>query len=782
MVRKIEDSPLVAFFPTVVPTHLGFLVQGPYQTTPSRDNVPAHERWNQYLVQETGDLLVEALRGLRDHGYLDADALGCLPLDPNKFGEHSMFRPLFEATKEALSSEALLPTSDGGHVPAERAMIGRTRDLRDLLSPGQLGSLFEEDDEVSWVTGDITQDRTPELRKYLMGELGVPEMTRDTLLYRLGESFLESQPDHWIRRLYEYLNGQPGLHRPPSRVRLHRCPLLRLEDGSQVSPYQGGEPQAFLPADIHTGFPTVRRSVCASDDALEFLRSLGLAEPDLIDDVVYNVLPTYLEDEVAVTPSEYRRDIDRILHADRTDSAQQRERLIAKVREARFVKAVDAATGSIRFARPDTVYWPTESLLTLFEGVAGVLFIDQREEALQGEAIRKLLERCETLPYLRPVSDRSLRSDHDALRKLREEAGHAETSGQNDRVQDWGIQGLEELLQHLLELEPVQRKLKARTLWQELIRLCDRRKGVFKAIYTWTHYGTYRADTASAFVRTLNETPWIPDEDGNLHCPHSVLFEDLDWEPDPFLESKIDFKSPAIEDLAREAGIDAGALEILKEAGLTSADELRERLGLDQTPTTPGVDGDGEGGRGDGGRTGGRPPTGRDGGGPPGASQLGTGGGKPGPPRHEGNGGGSRRFISFVAVSPDEDADPDGLSAPDRRELEETAITFILTREPDWHRTEPLNPGFDLYRTNDRDEVIGWCEVKAMSGTLEERPVGLSHTQFEYAQERGEAYLLYVVERAGSEDPELVRVRNPAGQARTFTFDRGWREIAETDV
>jgi len=40
LIKPISDSCLVVFFPTEKETHLGFLVQGPYQTTPSRDNVP----------------------------------------------------------------------------------------------------------------------------------------------------------------------------------------------------------------------------------------------------------------------------------------------------------------------------------------------------------------------------------------------------------------------------------------------------------------------------------------------------------------------------------------------------------------------------------------------------------------------------------------------------------------------------------------------------------------------------------------------------------------------
>jgi hypothetical protein len=39
-----------------------------------------------------------------------------------------------------------------------------------------------------------------------------------------------------------------------------------------------------------------------------------------------------------------------------------------------------------------------------------------------------------------------------------------------------------------------------------------------------------------------------------------------------------------------------------------------------------------------------------------------------------------------------------------------------------------------------------------MTGSLEDRPVGLSRTQFEYAQKHGEEYWLYVVEHAASDN------------------------------
>lgn len=59
--------------------------------------------------------------------------------------------------------------------------------------------------------------------------------------------------------------------------------------------------------------------------------------------------------------------------------------------------------------------------------------------------------------------------------------------------------------------------------------------------------------------------------------------------------------------------------------------------------------------------------------------------------------------------------------------------------------------------------------------------VGLSRTQFECARERGADYWLYVVEHAGDEDARIVRIQDPAGRARTFTFDKGWLDVAELD-
>jgi hypothetical protein len=230
-VQRVDASPLCAFFPTVVTTHLGFLVQGPYRTTPSRDNVPPRDPWNVKLVQETAALLLDALGALKSRNLLDVAALQCLPLGRTKFPEGSMFAPLFDAVRAALASEPLLPRAVGGWTAAKNARLARTRELRELFDSKQLAGLLDAPEEVHWLSGDITRDTASTLRDYLRSELEVSELTPEYILPRLTKQFLEAQPDDWILKLYEFLGGQSALVR---QGRVGNIPLVRVEGGSHV--------------------------------------------------------------------------------------------------------------------------------------------------------------------------------------------------------------------------------------------------------------------------------------------------------------------------------------------------------------------------------------------------------------------------------------------------------------------------------------------------------------------------------------------------------------------
>lgn len=67
-----------------------------------------------------------------------------------------------------------------------------------------------------------------------------------------------------------------------------------------------------------------------------------------------------------------------------------------------------------------------------------------------------------------------------------------------------------------------------------------------------------------------------------------------------------------------------------------------------------------------------------------------------------------------------------------------------------------------------------------MTGRLADRPVTPPECSSS-GRESTAKPIRYVVERAGTGEARLVRIHNPAGKARTFTFDHGGPNVAVVD-
>jgi len=822
-VEPLAKSPLVVFFPTVVESHLGFLVQGPYRTTPSRDNVPPGELWNQNLIKQTSNLLVEALCWMRDEAMLDVSVLRSLPLDRNKFLQDSRFAPMFNTVRQAFQSEALLPTFDGRYVNARQAKLARTQELRELFSPEQVTALFGSE-VIAWLTDDITQDKTPELYKYLMHELKIEEIRPEKLVPSLTKSFLETQSDEWMLRLYEFLRSQEKT----LRRHLDSVPFIRLDDGTHVVARECGKAKAFLPSAIATSFPTIRRTVCTTPEVRLFLSSLGITEPDPVDDVIWNILPKYQQEEVDVSDNAYAADIERILAAFSTDSTTQKEKLRSALHDTRFVKVVDTGDGKAHAAKPRDIYIATDRLKQLFAGVPGILIVDNEYDCLRGDDIRELLVSCGASRYLISQATPSRLSDSEKA-KIRREEGLERATWENP-PEDFTLRGLTQFLEFLPTLNPDEAVARVKVLWEALADLESRNTSAFYGSYKWSYsHETKAARFDATFIRTLNQVAWVPNAKGDLVPPGLVVFDSLGWKPNPFLLTKIAFKPPIIDQLAKESGIDPAILDLLRRDPAIVA-ELASRLSTSPTrepesstvavletnppsngnvyddakdlygdyipdilPGTPDLDGGDSMGNFAGHGNKGRIDTGTlrgsgqgnrgalygsDGHGAYDNNRNGSGHGKRTPDQV-----GSRPFISYVGAHPiDDSQDPDGLDQTTRMAIEQHAIDLVIAFEPTLCRTPDGNPGFDLYETDGSGKQIRWVEVKSMTGSLEDHPVGLSRTQFDCAREKGDAYWLYVVEHAiNPEQAHVLRIQNPVGKSRTFTFDRGWKEIARTE-
>jgi hypothetical protein len=370
-----ETSPLVVFFPTQKETFLGFVMQGPYRTTPARDNVPEHDEWNQALVRETASLLAAVLAELRDEGLLTVEVLQALPLDAARFGPGTMFRALFESARTALRHAEVIPAADGGYRSARQLKLAHEAGLRDLLTPELLADLLGEQGPISFAADSISEIGTPVLWRYLREQAGLDEVTPEAVVTRLTAEFLSARPDQWIVSFYWFLYQHPALwqeQRHPGDVPApaRSQPIIRLEDGTHVPPFDArGRPAAYLPGPAETGLATVRRAIAAHQDARQFLTALGFDEPDAVDEALDHVLPRYHDADVAMLDAaQHDADLELVARALDGAAPASRERLLEALRQTTFLLGENAATGEQRLMRPGDLYLRTKALECYFDG------------------------------------------------------------------------------------------------------------------------------------------------------------------------------------------------------------------------------------------------------------------------------------------------------------------------------------------------------------------------------------------------------------------------------
>ena len=561
-----DDSPLVVFFPTQKETFLGFLIQGPYRTTPARDNVPGDDPANQALVNATAALLVCVLRELRTGGLLTGEVLTALPLDPARFAPGSMLRPLFDAVRAALTEEDLIPAAGGGYAAARNLKLANPAELGELLSPRQLGALFQADHPLAFAQLLRNENRSPVLTRYLREEIGVGEVTPADLLARATNGFLEAQPDEWITRYYGFLYSDPALWREPrdsaepaapARTR----PIIRLEDGRQVAPFDSaGRPAAYLPADYEpgpagTGFPTVRRAIADTPVARAFLEALKFTEPDIVTEVLEIILPRYAragEDSgadgdgplavAALDPAQHAADLECIMRALDEADATRRQRLLEQLQQTAFLIAENAATGEQRLLPPPALYQRSRDLETYLDGNPDAWFA--------GDAYG---------PWLAQLRGMGVRDQVKVQARAPGPLGHVllvAGFAQHERGLDGfdpeaRIDGLAFALRH-------PGHARAEYVWNVLLAPNRRLVGGVVEKSVREQFADSRTENVrSSIGLAAAGEAWLPGPDGNFHQPADLSLDDLPptFARDEGLAQALGMSQPVVSQASRRLGI-----------------------------------------------------------------------------------------------------------------------------------------------------------------------------------------------------------------------------------
>ncbi|MBG1269291.1 sacsin N-terminal ATP-binding-like domain-containing protein [Nostoc sp. WHI] len=377
---SVSSSQLVVYFPTEKETHLNFLVQGPYRTTPDRAKIPPNDTFNRELIETTADLVASILLKLKDIGLLTVSCLQILPIRASEFPEDAMFYPVFNEVCKAFQENALLPTADGRYIPATQAKLARSAALRKLLSDDQLQQLYGGN--YTWLSDEISENSTPELRRYLRDVLKVEEIDSEKFALRFSQGFIEKQSDDWVANFYIFLIGQEALWKVETNRKnpsLLNKSFIRLQNDKHVIPFDHHtkQPNAYLPSEVETSFQTVKREIVAISEAKTFLERLGLEKPSTYIEVRDRIIPKYKLLK-KIDEKQNEKDIQTIEHALQSSSSTERKRLIEELKKTPFLPAVNIKSNLKEYQSPEKIYFRSQNLEMYFQGNEAAWFLDNK--------------------------------------------------------------------------------------------------------------------------------------------------------------------------------------------------------------------------------------------------------------------------------------------------------------------------------------------------------------------------------------------------------------------
>ena len=386
---------------------------------------------------------------------------------------------------------------------------------------GNGGLLFQATKITKWLSADITQDRTPDLRSYVMNELDVEEVTPDGFARKLSLVFLSSQSDEWFTRFYMYLSGQEALWRSPRLAGdmegvLRSKPILRLQDDSHRKPFRSdGTLNAFLPPPEDTDFPVVKREIVGNEQVGDFLKRLGLSEPDVFDDIVENVLRKYTRSNgPPILQDEHAADIQKILRAMSSDSESGKKKVIRSARQTPCLRAIDQS-GNVSFRRPGELYTNNDELRRYFSSTADVWFLDETSIGLSSEIDPWIELGVTRLPCRIQFSGG-------------EPASVREHSTKTRSIENYDLHGLAEFLESLQNISDVKEKIElSHLLWSYLEEHLEANPDFFKGNYSWYFYRSYFKLFDCRALTRLQEARWVPTKNDGIQSPGETTTSQL---------------------------------------------------------------------------------------------------------------------------------------------------------------------------------------------------------------------------------------------------------------
>jgi hypothetical protein len=526
---KEKDTRLVSFFPTEKVTYLNFLIQGPFKTTPNRENIPLEDRQNRLLINATSDLVADSIEIVKALGMLNVSFLETLPIDRNYLTELIYSEIYNKAKARLLSNKALLPTNNKKFAAVKNVLLARGKELPDILNSSDLKILFNKSE---WLDTSITADKTRLLREYLINDLEIKEVDFENFATNITANFIKRKTDSWLINFYKNLLKQQSLWEKESYYNrkggvLRRKPIIRLSNREHIEPFdKNGNAQVYLPGESKSKYKTIHESLVKDKYSYKFLLELGISTPDIFSEIKEFLIPKYSQENIEIGDEEYYEDIEKILLAFNTHDPEKKEDLLSILKELPIIYCRNSVSGKQFLVNPVDSYIPNHELINYFEQFDGVYFVSDEFDQKLPQRKTNLQEfflavGCEDKPRKIKIDSELTSKEKELLRKRNYES----RISSEIHVLDYDIEGLGNFLINI-NIE------KSAVFWNWLLshlqsfEYHDKRL-FFYGEYKWYYYTAHIQKFESRFLKILKCSKWLYKDSNTLFYPHEVTISIL---------------------------------------------------------------------------------------------------------------------------------------------------------------------------------------------------------------------------------------------------------------
>lgn len=380
-ISKTDDTDMYfVFFPTVIRTHLEYLVHAPFKTTTGRNEIIKDSEANDILYESIMKLVVYSLFYLIDRKEVTAEFYNSILLSTKDNDSPILMPELKKVLKKALEQgRKMLPVYNGGYTSLDKILIETYKQkedkgrLKKLFPVSEIASYIPEyQQQKSWDSGFFNTELHTFIRSSKSYQQDKNEINISRLLHKLSADWLESKSIEELKEIYEFINQTIKQHFRIMSTQIQEIaldlPLIRKPDGKHVS---ARTPGVYLrDADIHS-------ELLSDESCKSFIKDiLKVKEYDRGEVIKDEILAKYTNADASISFSDNITDLRTIL-SDIDDNNISSE----DIKQYKILSGVNASTGVIKWCKPEELYLTentggesnTEILL---DGIDSVYFLN----------------------------------------------------------------------------------------------------------------------------------------------------------------------------------------------------------------------------------------------------------------------------------------------------------------------------------------------------------------------------------------------------------------------